>query len=272
MESFPGLFLNTILLRPYVFIFLLIYLVGCSIHLGLKRAVFFCVAGYCVTWLSEYSSIHNGFPYGYYRYIEATKAKELWVFGVPFMDSLSYVFLAYASFSMAVIVLSPVKSNKGLFYVLETKKIRNSLPVTFLSALFMTYLDIVIDPVALRGDKWFLGKIHEYPGGGVYFGVPISNFMGWFAVGFILILILQRMDRYLNASRDIAGHNVFWRYVMGPVLYYSVLAFNLVITFVIGEHTMGWVGIFIVICPTVLLYYFMKEKLTAGRMQDRTVY
>ncbi len=260
MESFLALLLNTILLRPYVFIFLLVYLIGCSAHLGLKRAILFCIAGYAITWLSEYSSIHNGFPYGYYRYIEATKAKELWVVGVPFMDSLSYVFLAYASFSMAVMVLSPVMNFKGLFYVLETKKIRNSFSVTTLGALFMTYLDIIIDPVALRGDKWFLGRIHEYPGGGVYFGVPICNFAGWFVVGFLLIYTLQRIDRYLGDGKDIAGHHFFWRYMVGPALYLSVLAFNLSITFFIGEYAMGWAGIFIVFCPTVLLLYFTRMK------------
>ncbi len=268
MDSLPALFLNTILLRPYVFIFLLIYLVGCSIHLGLKRALFFCIAGYAITWLSEYSSIHNGFPYGYYRYIEATKAKELWVFGVPFMDSLSYVFLTYASFSMAVMVLSPVRSSKGLFYVLETKKIRNSLAATALGALFMTYLDIIIDPVALRGDRWFLGKIHEYPGGGVYFGVPISNFIGWFVVGFVLVFILQRIDRYFSDEKDVMGHAFQWRYLIGPALYFSVLAFNLSIVFFIGEYTMGWAGIFIVLCPTVLLYYFMKIKFSRRDNED----
>lgn len=262
MESFAALFLNTILLRPYVFIFLVVYLIGCSIHLGLKRALFFCIAGYAITWLSEYSSIHNGFPYGYYRYVEATKAKELWVFGVPFMDSLSYVFLAYASFSMAVLTLSPVRGVKGLFYVLETKKIRNSLPATALGALFMTYLDIIIDPVALRGDKWFLGKIHEYPDGGVYFGVPISNFIGWFVVGFALIFTLQRIDRHLGYGKDIAGYHFFWRYMVGPALYFSVLAFNLYITFFVGEYAMGWAGIFIVFCPTVLLLHFTQMKLS----------
>ena len=81
--------LNTIVLRPYVFIFLLVYLVGCSLHLGVKRAVLFCSAGYFIAWLSEYSSIHNGIPYGYYFYIENTKGRELWVMGVPFMDGVS---------------------------------------------------------------------------------------------------------------------------------------------------------------------------------------
>lgn len=268
MASLPALFLNTVFLRPYVFIFLLIYLLGCSLHLGLKRAVLFCIAGYAITWMSEYSSIHNGFPYGYYRYIEATKADELWVYGVPFMDSLSYVFLAYASFSMAIIILSPVMRIKGLIYVLETKKIRNALPATVLGALFMTYLDIIIDPVALRGDKWFLGKIHEYPGGGVYFGVPISNFAGWFVVGFVLIFTIQRIDRYLSDATDVTGHAFQWRYLIGPALYFSVLAFNLSITFFIGEYTMGWAGIFIVVCPTVLLLYFTKMKLSSQDNED----
>jgi putative membrane protein len=161
-------------------------------------------------------------------------------------------------------ILSPVKRTKGLIYVLETKKIRNAPSVTLLGALFMTYLDIIIDPVALRGDKWFLGKIHEYPGGGAYFGVPISNFMGWFLVGCILIVTLQKLDGYLSGTRDIAGYNFPWRFLVGPALYYSVLAFNLGVTFFIGEYTLAWAGMFIVLCPTVLFLYCTKMKLSGG--------
>lgn len=247
--------LNTIALRPYVFIFLLVYLIGCSFHLGLKRAVLFCVIGYFLTWLSEYSSIHNGFPYGYYRYIETTMSTELWVLGVPFMDSLSYVFLAYASFSLALLAASPVRLGKKVIYILETKDLRYSLKTTLLGAVFMTCLDVIIDPVALRGERWFLGKIHEYPAGGIYFGVPISNFAGWFIVGFILILALQRIDRYLGEVGDIAGYRFPWRYLIGPALYYSVLLFNLYMTFLIGEYTMAGTGIFIVVCLTTVLLY-----------------
>jgi hypothetical protein len=186
---------------------------------------------------------------------------------VPFMDSLSYVFLSYASYSTAVLVLSPVRSAKGLLYVLETKKIRNSLSSTVLGAFFMTYLDIIIDPVALRGDRWFLGKIHEYPGGGVYFGVPISNFIGWFLVGFVLVFTLQRIDRFFGGGPDIVGYSVPWRCLIGPALYCAVLAFNLVITFSIGEYTLGWTGISIVMSSAVLLYYLIREKLSRSDNQ-----
>lgn len=254
---------GTVLLRPYVFIFLCVYLVGCSLHLGLKRAILFCAAGYLITWVSEYSSIHNGFPYGHYFYIDSTRDIELWVLGVPFMDSLSYVFLAYASYSMAIAFISPSAVINNYLYFFETRKIRNSFSTTVLSAVFLVFLDIIIDPVALRGDKWFLGKLYGYPEGGSYFGVPISNFAGWFLVGIVLVWTLQKIDRRLDSrnSIDYVGHALPWRYMIGPALYLGVVAFNLFVTFYIGEYTLGWTGIFLVLLLS-LLFLKLKPKLT----------
>jgi len=263
--GFPGLLLlETISLRPYVFIFFLIYLLGCSMHLGVKRAVLFAAIGYLITWLSEYSSIHNGIPYGHYYYIEQTRDRELWVFGVPFMDSISYVFLAYASYTVALVVLSPLQRVKGFPCLLETRKIRNSFSARLLGSIFIMYLDIIIDPVALKGERWFLGQIYGYSRGGVYFGIPISNFLGWFVVGFLLIYALQKIDACLDAKKvkDYAGYQFPWRYLIGPALYLGVLIFNLSITFFIGERTLGWVGIFIVLLPSVLIILTIRSKLS----------
>ena len=41
--------------------------------------------------------------------------QELWVAGVPFMDSLSYVFLAYASYSLALVALTPGRWERRRF-------------------------------------------------------------------------------------------------------------------------------------------------------------
>lgn len=266
MEFF-SLFFHTVLLRPYVFVFLLVYLLGCSMHLGLKRAFLFSVAGYLIAWLSEYSSIHNGIPYGYYYYIEQTRGQELWVFGVPFMDSLSYVFLAYAGYSMALIMVSPFVLFGRKVYLLETKKIRNSLSARFLGTLFFVYLDIIIDPVALQGRQWFLGQIYGYPEKGVYFGVPISNFIGWFLVGFLMIFVLQKIDRGLDKCTDYAGYKFPWRYLIGPGLYFGILIFNLSVTFFIGEYHMGWVGVFIVLLPAVLGYRILTARRSSEEMR-----
>ena len=49
---------------------------------------------------------------------------------------------------------------------------RTSWPVFLLTAFLFAFIDMVIDPVALRGDRWFLGKIYYYPDPGIHFGVP----------------------------------------------------------------------------------------------------
>ena len=258
------LLLDTIILRTYGFAFLAVYLSGCSLNLGLKRALLFGVAGYLIAWLSEFSSIHNCFPYGPYYYLDGTRGKEIWVLGVPLMDSISYVFLAYASYSLALFISSPLRRSRGmLLYVFETKKIRDSIQVRILGALLFVYLDIIIDPVALRGDRWFLGRIYSYPEQGVYFGVPLSNFLGWFAVGFSMIYVLQRIDRYLQGkgATDLIGYKYPWRFLIGPVLYFGVLVFNLSVTFFIREHMLGLTGVFIVLLPAFLMYVIVRDKI-----------
>ncbi len=257
---------HTILLRPYVFFFFLIYCIGCSLHLGIRRMILFGVLGYLIAWLSELSSIHYGFPYGYYYYLSNTTGKEIWVLGVPLMDSISYVFLAYASYSLALLVISPVRRFRWIVYVLETNELRWSYFTAILGTILFVYLDIIIDPIALKGDKWFLGQVYGYADRGVYFGVPISNFAGWFVTGFLMISTLQNIDRYLQRRNvsDYLGYRYPWRYLVGPVLYFGVLVFNISISFFIHEHTLGWVGVFIVILPAFLIYSMLRLKLAYG--------
>ena len=239
-------------------------------HLGVRRTILFCIIGYFIAWLSEYSSIHYGFPYGTYYYIEQTKGKELWLLGVPWMDSMSYVFLAYASYSMAILTVSPLMRSGGMLYLLETRKLRGSFHARLLGAVFFVYLDIIVDPVALRGDRWFLGRIYGYPEKGVYFGIPISNFIGWVVVGFFLIYALQKIDAFLRAknAKDRFGNKYPWRFLIGPALYFGIAIFNASITFLIREYNIAWSSIFIILLPSFLLYTLTKNKLSSGNLSS----
>jgi putative membrane protein len=246
MLEFVRLLTGTLLLRPYVFIFLACYLLLATWQLGFGRALAFLVSGYLVAWLAEFSSIHTGFPFGLYIYIPATADRELWVAGVPFMDSLSYVFLAYASFTMALLALGSGRWQQGSFILEEDRALMKSWRATVLGAVLMMSLDVVIDPVALRGYRWFLGQIYGYPEPGVYFGVPLTNFAGWLVVALVLIRILQLLATRLPAGRcwDWGRSGFPFQGLLGPGLYLGILAFNLVMTFWIGEACLAWVGVF----------------------------
>jgi putative membrane protein len=262
MTHFLSLVAGTVWLRPYVFAFLGTYLVLATWHLGLGRALVFLVLGYLISWTAEFSSINFGFPFGEYLYIPATTGRELWVAGVPFMDSLSYVFLAYASYTTALVALAtaaPWPRPGDRFLLIEEPALAGSWRPLVLGAVFMVALDIVIDPVALRGYRWFLGQIYGYPEGGVYFGIPLSNFAGWFLVALVLIGILQRLVPGPPPARGWGqwGRRRFaFQALLGPALYLGVLGFNLAMTFLIGEAALGWVGVFIYL--PFLSWLFLK--------------
>ncbi|MGV8075219.1 MAG: carotenoid biosynthesis protein [Syntrophobacteraceae bacterium] len=262
MIDFLRLLAGTVQLRPYVFIFLAVYIIAAAAHLGWRRTLFYIPLGYCLAWISEFSSIHVGFPYGDYFYIPHTLDKELWVFGVPFMDSLSYVFLSYCSYSTAIFLLSPVVFTSKNIYVLETHKIRRSFRVLILGAFLFVLLDIIIDPVALQGHRWFLGQIYGYRSPGIYFGIPMSNFGGWLFVGFVMVAALQYLDRLpcFEAKRKSFWQKIPGIAIVGPLLYISVPGFNLSVTFWIGELLLGTVGCLIIFFPLLLGLYFTLYK------------
>ncbi len=262
MSDFLHLFLGTVTLRPYVFAFLAVYLLAGGTHMGWKRTLFYIPVGYFIAWSSEFSSIHWGFPYGDYYYLHDTMDRELWVLGVPFMDSLSYVFLSYCSYSLAVALLSPNGTARRHFMVLQTRAIRRSWQTLVLGSFLFVFLDVLTDPLALQGYRWFLGQIYGYHHPGVYFGIPMSNFAGWLLVGFVLIGTLQLLDRLARLESPPGKMQREFPSVrlLGPILYLSVLCFNLTVTFHIGEDLLGAVGCLLVFYTFLMAGFFTLYK------------
>jgi len=266
------LILGTVALRPYVFAFLLVYLAAAIAQIGWKRTLLYVPLGYGIAWLSEYSSIHWGFPYGDYYYIPTTVSKELWIAGVPFMDSLSYVFLSYCSYSTAIFLLSPLIVAKGKIFLLDNPALRSSWQTLILGSFLFVFLDIIIDPVALQGHRWFLGQIYGYRVEGIYFGIPMSNFAGWLLVGLVMVYALQLLDKssWPQCNNKLNFNYIPWIEALGPILYVSVLLFNLLITFWIGEMLLAAVSSLLVFFTLMLAFFFTiyKTKHTDPKLFD----
>jgi putative membrane protein len=244
-----SLLLGTVALRPYVFVFLAVYLVINTLSFGLLQTLCFTVGGYILVFLSEYSSTRIGFPYGFYYYLDTTRQQELWISNVPFMDSLSFTFLASASYLTALFLCAPLRRRRGDLQVVDTLTIRRSPAVLVLAVTLFVLIDIVIDPLALRGSRWFLGQIYGYYEAGVYFGVPLANFIGWAIVGMVLVTWHRFLDGVWRTRprRDWGIYHVPYRGLLGPLLYLGVYGFNVTMTFVIGEYTLGVVDLFLIL-------------------------
>jgi uncharacterized membrane protein len=160
------------------------------------------------------------------------------------MDPLSFTFLAYAAFCLARGALGPQAPGWAL---------------TVTGGLSMMLLDVVIDPIAVRGDQWFLERIFYYPEGGVYFGVPLSNFAGWALVG------MGAIGGFLALTGGARGE----RPTAGIALYYAVLAFNLVVTAWIQEWTLLVLGLVVHAAAAAALYVTRRRPAAGPGMESQ---
>ncbi len=247
------LLVGTILLRPYVFGFLAAFALAGAADIGARRTALFAACVWPVALGAELSSTRTGVPFGLYHYTGSTRGQELFVANVPFMDSLSFTFLAYASFCLA----------RGALRTGGAATARPPAPLALacLSGALMMLLDVVIDPAAVRGARWFLGRIFYYPYGGEYFGVPLSNFVGWAIVGTLGI------GAYLALAGE-GGGGPIWP---GIALYYAVFAFNLGVTAWIGEWTLFAAGAGIHMAAAGVLGSLSKRTRTSRRRAKRGV-
>ncbi len=235
---------GTVTLRPYVFAFVAIFLMAGVRDLGRARTLAFLCWGGGVALVAELVSTRVGVPFGLYHYTGATRGAELFVGNVPFFSPLSFPFLAYASFCLARRAFGPawVSTRAG------------RARAVLVSGALMMLLDVVIDPLAVRGGRWFLGHIFDYPDGGLYFGVPLSNFLGWLTVGWLTVggVVFLTMPAGRLGSPG-----------PGIGLYYLVLAVNLTVTLWIGEWLIAAAGIVIHAVAFLLLYNV--NRVTVGR-------
>lgn len=237
------LIVGTLVLRWYVFGFLACFLVAGAIDLGWRRTLVFGAWVWPLAWLAEFASTRIGVPFGLYRYTGATRGAELYLANVPLMDSLSFTFLAYAAFCLARLALGQ----------------RRPWPIAVTGGLLMMLLDVVIDPIAVRGDRWFLGRIFYYEDGGLYFGVPLSNFVGWVMVG------AAGIRGYLWLVREACGS----RPELGMALYYAVLAFNLAVTAWIREWVLLGLGVVVHVTAAAVLYAVHRRPALRPGMESQ---
>jgi len=262
------LLLSTIALRPYVFIFLASFLFIAIVNFGLRTTLLFGALTYVVGLSCEYSSVHNGFPFGLYHYVETTRGQEIWVLGVPLFDSISYTFLAFASYTVAILLCSPLYRRGWDLRVLDTWRIRRSSRVWLMAALFMVMVDVVVDPLSVLGGRWFLGRIFWYDPPGPYFGVPISNYLGWYLVASVSIAIFQALDFRLN--RRLPGKPLGVlpalpsRALAGPMLYIGIVGFGIAMLFIIHAPAIGWASVFIFLPLFVMTLHTLTRSECRG--------
>jgi putative membrane protein len=121
-------------------------------------------------WAAEALGSRTGFPFGSYSYTDTLQPQIL---GVPLQIPLGWLMMLPPSWAVAQAIANRV-SPRWQF-----------LSFIILSALAMTAWDLLMDPMLVSWEMW---KWHN-PGG--YFGIPMSNYLGWFFVSSLMTAIIR---------------------------------------------------------------------------------
>ncbi|TVP47498.1 MAG: carotenoid biosynthesis protein [Mongoliibacter sp.] len=149
----------------------------------------FIAVGFSLGYGSEVMGVHTGFPFGDYWYGDVLGWQ---LFEVPLMIGINWLILVYCT--------------GNLFH----EKISNDWLAAGLASLMMMLIDVIIEPVAVTLDFWkWESDI-----------IPLSNFLGWLAVAFII----QLFYRKLNFNKKNA---ISWYLLFNLITFFAVLNFIL---------------------------------------------
>lgn len=130
---------------------------------------------YAIAYLSEFLGTHTGLVFGPYFYSPTDIGPLLWE--VPILLPLAYFAMGYCSYIVTRVMLRNLHRRMSGGELVLT---------SLLSALVMTVIDIVSDPIA----STLLGK-WTWEDGGAFYGVPVHNFYGWVGTTFTFFLVVS---------------------------------------------------------------------------------
>jgi len=168
-----------------------------------RGILFFIAVCLVVGNIFENFGVLTGFPFGRYYFTDLMGPK---LFLVPVLLGLAYVGMAYLSWTLArLIVVNGRSPSSGTRVIV----------VLLVAAIIMVARDLAMDPVwgtVLRAWVWLKG--------GSYFGVPVSNFAGWYLTVYVIyqIFALYPRRRTMNPPQLPSG---YWKVA---AMFYTVSA------------------------------------------------
>ena len=165
-----------------------------------KNMLVFVSITFLFSWCLESLSIATGFPFGNYYYTGSGKIGE-----VPWVIMPGYLSMGYLSWLIAHILTGHFDT-----------KIEGShiLLIPVIASFVMVMWDVVMDPImsTIQGE-WV------WPSGGLYFGVPLTNFFGWYLTIFLIYLVfaffLSRQNVKFKSPN--IGSRTYWLVI--PLMY-----------------------------------------------------
>lgn len=186
-----------------------------TLRYGIRGMLIFILFCLIISNILENLSIKIGFPFGYYHYTSDLGPK---LFSVPLLIGPAYFSTGYLSWVVSNVLLDKVDSKLQSLTIF-------ALP--FVASFIMVMWDVVMDPSSSTiKHLWIWDK------GGGFFGVPVSNYLGWFLT---VYLFFQAFALYLAKRPKLTYIKMSQSYWYQAVLFYFVIGLGYIASYLAGK-------------------------------------
>ena len=165
----------------FIFLPIVFAIFHANLRYGWRGMLVFVISCLVVSNIFENMSVLTGFPFGNYYWTDVAGVK---LFNIPLVVGPSYLSTGYLSWVLATTIVGDVYRKSNWF---------KTVAVPMIGAFFMVAWDLTIDPIMATIDHVWI-----WEQGGGFFGVPLSNFLGWY---FVVYVFMQIFALYLRSFR-----------------------------------------------------------------------
>lgn len=183
---------------------------------GWSGILIFVVICLVVSNILENLSIQTGFPFGHYHYTDGLGPK---LFLVPILIGPAYISTGYLAWVIGNVLVGDVRSHGSRFTLFATP---------FVAAFAMVVWDVCLDPTLSTILKFWI-----WEQGGGFFGVPLSNYLGWFLTVFIFFALFA-INLHFRRPRSAEASPLSRSYYAQAVALYAVTASAFVLQNLVG--------------------------------------
>ena len=173
----------------------------------------FLVVCLVVSNIFENTSILTGFPFGHYHYTSGPK-----IFLVPWYIGLSYFATAYLAWTVAIVLIGDVRRASSRM---------TTVAVPVIGAAVMVMWDLTFDPAASTIKQFWI-----WEQGGGYFGVPLTNYVGWFFTVYVFLQLFALFVRFGKVA-DAESLALPSSYYAQAVISYAVVGLTAVLAYLV---------------------------------------
>jgi putative membrane protein len=204
-------------------------------HLGNARALIVFATSFTLSLSAELTGTATGFPFGAYAYTDQLGYKIAGL--VPFNIPTSWFYMLVASLAICGRVLPARDDGRSKWWW------------ALVGGLVLTAWDVSMDPAMVKTTHWLwrvpdlssTSALSQFIGTPVYFGMPLTNWLGWLLTGVLVARVMLALVPPTTWARELSPSRLpLALYAVNGLLPLAIcFAQDMVLAGVLGTIAMG---------------------------------